>query len=180
MSTHIYSRELADGHYNVRVLELAQEAKVAIPGNTFSVKATGTVVTIVATPDLTGGEETTLDTVVSDHKAVEIQWPPLDNVDRDVNEQTGTSYTLIPEDSVSYVRCTNADPIALTVPPNSSVPFLIRTEIPINQGGAGQVTLTEGAGVTINANKKITAQNKGCILIKTGEDTWDAHGSLEA
>lgn len=100
--------------------------------------------------------------------------------DSKINDQTGTTYTLVGTDGDCYVRCTNAAAVGVTVPPNSSTPFPLRTEIAIHQGGAGQITLTEGSGVTINGDKKITGINKGCVLIKTGENTWDVHGSLEA
>jgi hypothetical protein len=45
----------------------------------------------------------------------------------------------------------NASPIALTIPPNSSVAYGIGTQINIMQLGAGQVTITAGAGVTLNS-----------------------------
>ena len=97
-----------------------------------------------------------------------------------INDQVGTSYTLVLKDADCYVRCTNAAAIALTVPPNVDVPIRIGAQIPIDQGGAGQITITEGAGVTVNGDKKITGQDKGCVLTKVAINTWDIHGSLEA
>jgi len=98
----------------------------------------------------------------------------------EINNQTGTSYTLVLTDGHKYVRCTNAGAITLTVPPNSSVAFPVGAQVTIHQGGAGQVTLTEGEGVTLNGDLKITAQHKGAVLIKVDTNVWDVHGSLEA
>ena len=39
----------------------------------------------------------------------------------------------------------------LTVPPNSSVPFQVGTQVAVRQYGAGVTTLTAGAGVTIRS-----------------------------
>jgi hypothetical protein len=70
----------------------------------------------------------------------------------------------------------------LTVPPNSSVDFPTGTHITIIQTGAGQCTVTEGAGVTINATpgKKLRAQWSGATLIKRASNTWVLIGDLSA
>lgn len=73
MSTHNYTRTLADGLWDVRVLQLQKEAKAALPGNTFAVVGDGTAVNISASPDLVvPGEVTTLDGVVTAHKTAEV------------------------------------------------------------------------------------------------------------
>ena len=70
MSIHNYTRTLISGlWWDVRVLELAKEARAALPAIAFKMKATGTDLSAEATPDLSAGEITTLDTVVADHKA---------------------------------------------------------------------------------------------------------------
>ena len=97
-----------------------------------------------------------------------------------INNQTGTSYILQLSDAVSYVRCANANPFDLTVPPNVSVPFKIGAQIPYAQIDVGQVTVVEGSGVTVNGDKKTTGQYKGGALIKVDTDIWDIHGSIEA
>ena len=91
-----------------------------------------------------------------------------------VNDQTGTSYTLVLSDAGKDVRCTNASAIALTVPLNSSVAFPVGTMIPFSQGGAGAVTATAASGVTINAanGSATTAQYDARVLEKVGTDTW--------
>lgn len=91
-----------------------------------------------------------------------------------VNDQTGTTYTLVLGDAGKDVRCTNAAAITLTVPPNSSVAFRVGTLIVLSQGGAGVVTATAGAGVTLRAanGAATTAQYDGRVLEKTDTDTW--------
>lgn len=91
-----------------------------------------------------------------------------------INDQTGTTYTLVLADAGKDVRCTNASAIALTVPLNSSVAFPIGTMIPFSQGGAGAVTATAASGVTVNAanGSATTAQYDARVLEKVGTDTW--------
>jgi hypothetical protein len=91
-----------------------------------------------------------------------------------INDQTGTSYTLVLTDAGKDVRCTNASAITLTVPPNSSVAFPIASTVLFSQGGAGVVTATAGSGVTLRASKgsATAAQYDIRGLEKTDTDTW--------
>jgi hypothetical protein len=68
-----------------------------------------------------------------------------------LNAQTGTTYTAVLADDGKLVTCDNAAAIALTIPPNSTAAFGIGTQINIMQLGAGQVTITAGAGVTLRS-----------------------------
>lgn len=99
-----------------------------------------------------------------------------------INAQTGTSYTLVLSDAdrVAFLTMNNAAASTLTVPPNSSVAFPVGTVIEGMQIGAGQVTLTPGAGVTLNATPglKVAAQWGTFGLIKIATDTWVAYGRL--
>lgn len=99
-----------------------------------------------------------------------------------INAQTGTAYTLVAGDAGAFVTMTNAAASTLTVPPNSSVAFAVGTRIEGAQLGAGQVTLTPGAGVTINGTPglRLAAQYGTFGLIKTATDTWLAYGRLSA
>ena len=97
------------------------------------------------------------------------------------NAQTGTTYTLALTDAAKVVSLTNASPITLTVPPNSSVAFPIGTQVLLYQGGAGQVTITAGAGVTIRSQGtklKLYAQYAVAGLLKVDTDEWVAFGNL--
>lgn len=95
----------------------------------------------------------------------------------DVNAQTGTSYTLVLTDSGKQVTMTNASASTLTVPPNSSVAFATGVRIQVIQLGAGAVTLTAGAGVTVNslATSLVMAQYQVATLIKIATNTWVAN-----
>lgn len=99
-----------------------------------------------------------------------------------VNTQTGTTYTLVLADAGKFVTMDNASASTLTVPPNSSVAFPVGSRIEGAQLGAGQVTLTPGAGVTINGDPglKVAAQYGVFGLIKVATDTWLAYGRLSA
>jgi hypothetical protein len=100
-----------------------------------------------------------------------------------LNAQTGTSYTAVLGDDGDLVTLDNAAAITFTVPPNSSVAFGIGTQINVMQLGAGQVTITPGAGVTIrssNSRLKTTAQYSVATCVKIATDTWVAVGSLSA
>jgi hypothetical protein len=104
----------------------------------------------------------------------------VDSASLTINAQTGTSYTLVLTDAGKFVTMTNAAASTLTVPPNSAVAFPIGTFIEGAQLGAGQLTITPGSGVTVNATPglKIAAQFGTFALVKTGTDVWLAFGRL--
>ena len=100
-----------------------------------------------------------------------------------INAQTGTTYTTVLADDGKLVTCDNASPIALTIPPASSVAYGIGTQINIMQLGAGQVTITAGAGVTLNSagsKLKTSAQYAVATCAKIASDTWVVVGNLSA
>lgn len=100
-----------------------------------------------------------------------------------LNAQTGTTYTAVLADDGKLVTCDNASAIALTIPPNSSVAFGIGTQINIMQLGAGQVTITAGAGVTLRSagtKLKTSAQYAVATCCKIATDTWVVVGNLTA
>ena len=100
-----------------------------------------------------------------------------------INAQTGTTYTTVLADDGKLITCDNGSPIALTIPPNSSVAYGIGTQINIMQLGAGQVTITAGAGVTLRSagNKlKTSAQYAVATCAKIATDTWVVVGNLSA
>lgn len=96
------------------------------------------------------------------------------------NAQTGTTYTIVLSDNSKVVECLNGSAIAVTVPPNSTHPFAVGTQINVLQTGTGQVTLTAGGGVTLNGSPglKLVGQWSMATLIKRATDTWVAVGSL--
>jgi hypothetical protein len=98
------------------------------------------------------------------------------------NAQTGASYTLVLNDEQKLIECNYATAFTLNVPLNSSVAYVIGTQINLLQSGAGQVTITPAGGVTINGTPglKTRAQWSAVTLIKRGTDTWVAVGDLSA
>jgi hypothetical protein len=100
-----------------------------------------------------------------------------------INAQTGTTYTTVLADDGKLITCSNAAAIALTIPPNSSVAYGIGTQINIAQLGAGTVTITAGAGVTLNSagsKLKTDAQYAVATCVKTDTNTWFVVGNLKA
>ncbi len=100
-----------------------------------------------------------------------------------LNAQAGTTYTLVLADDGKLVTCDNAAAITLTVPPNSSVAFGIGTQINIMQLGAGVVTITAGAGVTLRSQGsklKTNGQYSLATCCKIASDTWVVVGNLVA
>ena len=90
------------------------------------------------------------------------------------NSQSGTTYTLALTDFGRVVETTNASAVTVTVPPNSSVAFPTGTIVEVLQTGAGQVTVAQGAGVTINTPTTLVlrAQWSSVVLRKRATDTW--------
>jgi N-acyl-L-homoserine lactone synthetase len=100
-----------------------------------------------------------------------------------VNAQTGTTYDVVLSDDGKLITCDNAASIALTIVPNSSVAFGIGTQINIMQLGAGTVTITAGAGVTLRSagsKLKTDAQYAVATCLKIASDTWVVVGNLKA
>jgi hypothetical protein len=98
-----------------------------------------------------------------------------------VTEITGTAYTLVLGDANGYKRATNAAGCALTVPPNSSVAFPIDTVITFEQAGAASITLTPGAGVSLNSRSGLLAtagQYAVAQIKKVAADTWTVIGDV--
>jgi hypothetical protein len=96
--------------------------------------------------------------------------------------QQAASYTLVLADKNKMVEISNASANTLTVPPNSSVAFPVGSTITILQTGAGQCTLTAGAGVTVNGTPglKLRTTWSSATLIKRATDTWVALGDMVA
>jgi hypothetical protein len=100
-----------------------------------------------------------------------------------INAQTGTTYSIVLSDDGKLITCDNAANIALTIVPNSSVAFGIGTQINIMQLGAGTVTITAGAGVTLRSagsKLKTDAQYAVATCLKIAADVWVVVGNLKA
>ena len=103
---------------------------------------------------------------------------------QDIVTETTAARTLSNSDIGAWVRFTSNSAITLTVPPNSSVPFVIGTSINGIQAGSGQISVAAGVGVTINKptgyNAKTRIQGAAYCLIKVATNSWDLVGDLEA
>ena len=95
--------------------------------------------------------------------------------------ETGTTYTLVAGNLNQLVTLDNASPITLTVPPSV---FSAGDVINIAQIGAGQVTLAQGAGVTINSTgatataPKLRARYSAASIICTASNTFLVIGDI--
>ena len=95
--------------------------------------------------------------------------------------ETGTTYTLVAGNLNQLVTLNNASPITLTVPPSI---FSAGDVINIAQIGAGQVTLAQGAGVTITSTgatasaPKLRAQYSAASIICTASNTFLVIGDI--
>jgi hypothetical protein len=95
------------------------------------------------------------------------------------NVLTG-AYTLVASDLGKLVEINSSSAVSVTIP-TDSVTFTEGDRIDILQSGAGQVTLTPAAGVTLNSDsgkRKLLSQWAACTLIKRGANSWVAIGNL--
>jgi hypothetical protein len=112
---------------------------------------------------------------------LDFTWVEQDDTTLSFNAQTGTTYTLVIADLGKLVTLSNASGITLTVPPSV---FASGNQINIQQIGAGQVTLAQGAGVTITSTgatasaPKLRAQYSAATIICTGTNTFTVLGDL--
>ena len=98
-----------------------------------------------------------------------------------LNNQTGTTYTLVLSDKDKLIEMENAAANTLTVPLNSSVAFDVGTQILIVQKDAGTTTIAAAAGVTLlskDGNLDIGGQYGAATCIKIATDTWYVIGDL--
>jgi len=108
-------------------------------------------------------------------------WIEQDDTTLAFNAQTGTTYTLVAADLGKMVTLSNAGAITLTVPPSV---FSTGNIINIQQIGAGQVTLAQGAGVTITSTgatvsaPKLRKQYSAASILCTGSNTFTVIGDL--
>ena len=112
---------------------------------------------------------------------LDFTWVEQDDTTLSFNAQTGTTYTLVIADLGKMVTLSNASAITLTVPPSV---FSTGNIINIQQIGAGQVTLAQGAGVTITSTgatssaPKLRAQFSAASILCTGSNTFTVIGDL--
>ena len=91
-----------------------------------------------------------------------------------LNTQTGTAYTLVLGDAGQLVNINNPVGTTVTVPPESSVAFIIGQRIDIGQLGLGYVSIIAGSGVTLRSTDLplLNTQYSIGTLIKIGSNEW--------
>ncbi len=91
-------------------------------------------------------------------------------------------YTLTLLDWMEKIVCTNSGNIAITIPPASSVAYPPNFQMDIIRGGAGEVSFTPGAGVTLvseSSKRRINLQGQRAILYHEAGDGWYLYGDLK-
>jgi hypothetical protein len=161
-------------------------ARIAIGAADTVLKSDGTDVsygTIVAANIASNAVETAKinDNAVTQAKLADrvVGSAELDNLT--LNAQTGTTYTLVLADAHKLVTQSNAAGIATTIPPNTDVAFEIGDQVNLMQLGAGAITITAGAGVTLRSADSLVITNgqysvATCVKIDT--DEWVLIGNL--
>lgn len=86
-----------------------------------------------------------------------------------------TARTLSVADTGGVLQFTSADAVALTLPPDATADLAPGVPTFVIQKGAGVVTATPGAGVTLNGSVLATAgEGTALVLVKVGPNEWDA------
>lgn len=98
-----------------------------------------------------------------------------------LNAQTGTTYTAVAGDSGKLVTLSNSSAITVTLPPSV---YSVGEQINFVQLGAGQVTFSQGSGVTIvsagatASAPKIGKQYAAATAICTASNTFLVIGAV--
>lgn len=98
-----------------------------------------------------------------------------------INEQTGTSYTLVLGDAGARIDCNNASPFTLTIPANASVAYPVGTELTVFNKGAGQVTVaitSDTLSKPTLASTVLIGQGSWANLEKISSTVWNITGEL--
>ena len=95
---------------------------------------------------------------------------------------TSTSYIFVIGDRGLFIEANNAAAQTFTIPPNADVAFAIDTEIEICRIGAGEVSIAQGSGVTIQSagnRLRITEQYGAVVIKKRATNTWRLIGGTK-
>ena len=101
-----------------------------------------------------------------------------------ITTDTSTGYTTVLSDNGKLITLSNASAITATIPPNSSVAYPVGAQLNFVQFGAGQVTITQGVGVTIVSTgatasaPKTRLQYSTATAIQTSANNWLVVGDV--
>lgn len=96
---------------------------------------------------------------------------------------SGTAATAALADIGRYLRFTNAAAKTYTIPPQAAVAWTADAQITVRNAAASNLTLTPGAGVTLNAPYlgTLIVPPGGTVALKRGaENAWDVMGGTTA
>jgi len=98
-----------------------------------------------------------------------------------INSTALTSYTPALTDANDCVRFTASTAVAVTAPADSAVAFAVGTQLLLLQSGTGQITVSAGAGATLQSSggkTKSAAQHSLLTLLKIAANTWVLGGDI--
>lgn len=156
---------------------------VAAAGGVTSVSG-GNGITATGSTSVSVAIDTTITADLTSTQALTNKTLTAPKINLGINAQVGTTYTAVLADNGKLITQSNAASIATTIPLNSSVAYPVGAQINIAQIGAGQVTVSGSAGVTITstgataATPKTRVQYSTMTLIQTSTDNWLAMGDI--
>mgnify|MGYP000936438463 CR=1 FL=1 len=97
-----------------------------------------------------------------------------------VNAQTGTTYTIAGIDAGNIVTLSNANPITVILPQDSSLEFDVGQKVDFIALGAGAVTFQAGTGATVHKISALTTKGQYSFVtaLKIASNTWLLKGDL--
>ena len=89
-----------------------------------------------------------------------------------IHQVAAAAYSLGSREWNALVQTQSDQPVSVTVPSHSALPYAIGTRIMIEQVGAGPVTLQPDRNVILDGTLGTTRRNQLLTLIKTSSDRW--------
>lgn len=143
-----------------------------------NISVTGLQVSVVSNPTFANVVTASSGVAFSDGTQTKVGVPSITTIDAKTASYTLSALT----ERDSIIEISNASATTLTIPLNSSVAYPVGTTIDIIQTGAGQVTIGNAVGVTVNATPglKLRTQWSSATLLKRATNTWLVYGDLTA
>jgi hypothetical protein len=93
-----------------------------------------------------------------------------------------SNYTLAAADINTMLLCDHATSISITAPANGTTALDVGYTVLLYQAGAGQITVVEDTGVTINTPETLLSNDQYSVigLTKIATNEWVVFGRLEA
>lgn len=95
---------------------------------------------------------------------------------------SGTTGTLVPSDAGNIVVCTSGSAVALSIQLEATGAWAAGSVVTVIQLGAGTVTISDGAGITVNVFSGLTKALRGqyaqAALVRSAADTFALAGML--